>query len=114
MDVPAFHQAKHLARVPAYLQRFAIEFALERIQRAHDIGDRAITVIICVRRFGLLRLFPNPGIGFFHHHLAEIDADEIVLENIMIEHVFGGFAEIYDQFGQWRRFHVVRHLLRIT
>ena len=34
MHVPAFHQAEHLARHAAHLQRFAIERAGERIQRA--------------------------------------------------------------------------------
>ena len=33
MDVPSFHQAKHLARIAAHLQRLAIEFAFERIER---------------------------------------------------------------------------------
>ena len=28
MDVPAFHQAEHLARQPAHLQRFAVKLAL--------------------------------------------------------------------------------------
>ena len=34
MNVAAFHQAEHLARHPAHLQRFQIERAGERIQRA--------------------------------------------------------------------------------
>ena len=34
MDVAAFHQAEHLARHAAHLQRFAIERAGERIERA--------------------------------------------------------------------------------
>ena len=56
-----------------------------------------------------LRFFPNAGIGFLHHHFAEIDADEIVLENAVIEHVLGRFAEIDDPFRQRRRFDAVRH-----
>ena len=41
MHVAAFHQAEHLARHAAHLQRFAIERAGERIQRPHDVGDGA-------------------------------------------------------------------------
>ncbi len=49
-----------------------------------------------------------------HHHLAEVDADEVVLENVVIEHVFGGFTEIHDPLGQGRWLHAVGHVLCIT
>ena len=100
MDVAAFHEAEHLARVTADLQRLAIEFALERIQRRHDVGDRAVAVIVCMRRCGLLRFFPDAGIGLLHHHLAEVDPDEVILEDVVIEHVFGRFAEVDDPFAR--------------
>ena len=58
MNVAAFHQAKHLAGVTANVQRFAIEFARERIQRLHDVGDRSIAVISGVRR-GVRCAFPK-------------------------------------------------------
>ena len=73
----------------------------------------SIAVIGGVRRRRALRFFPNARVRLLHHHLAEIDADEIVLENVVIEHVFGGFAEIDDPFGQGRRLHAVSHVLRI-
>ena len=44
----------------------------------------------------------TPGIGLLHHLLAEIDADQVVLEDIVVEHVLGGFAEIDDPFGHVR------------
>ena len=113
MHVAAFHQAEHLARHAAHLQRFAIERAGERIQRGHDIGDGAITVQVGVRSRGLLRLRPHAGIGLLHHLLAEIHAHQIVLENIVVEHVLGGFAEIDDPLAQRRRTHAERHVLRI-
>ena len=50
MHVTAFHQAEHLARHAAHLQRFAIERAGEGIQRAHDVGDGAVAVQVGVRR----------------------------------------------------------------
>src|ERR1044072_9402869 len=108
MNMAAFHQAKHLARVATYLERFAIKFALERIQRSHDIGNRSIAVVFRVRRFWFLRLFPNIWISFLYYHLAEIDADEIVLEDVVIEHVFGSFTEVDDPFAKRRRFDAVR------
>ena len=64
----------------------------------HDVGDGPITVILCVGRLCSLRFFPNTRVCFLDHHLAEIDADEIVLENVVIEHVLGCFTEIHDPF----------------
>ena len=110
MDVAPFHEAKHLARVTADLQRFAIKFACERIQRRHDIGDRAITVIVRVRRRVFLRFFPDARVGLLHHHLAEIDPDQVILEDVVVEHVLGRFAEIDDPFRQRRRLDAVGHV----
>ena len=50
VDVPAFHQAEHLARHPAHLQRLAVELAGERVERPHDVGDGAVAVEAGVRR----------------------------------------------------------------
>ena len=44
MHVAAFHQAEHLARHAAHLQRFPVKLAGKRIQRPHDVGDRAVAV----------------------------------------------------------------------
>ena len=81
-------------------ERFAIELAGERIQRPHDVGDGAVAVH--ARRWGAVYfgLVPDAGIGLLDHLLAEIDADQIVLEDVVVEHVFGGFAEIDDPLGQ--------------
>ena len=73
----------------------------------------AIAVIGGVRRRRALRLFPDARVRLLHHHLAEIDADEVVLENVVIEHVLGGFAEVDDPFRQRRRLHAVGHVLRV-
>ena len=50
MHVAAFHQAEHLARHAAHLQRFPVKRAGERIQRAHDVGDGAVAVQVGVGR----------------------------------------------------------------
>ena len=113
MDVPAFHQAKHLAGVTADVQRLAIKLARERIERGHDVRDRPVAVIVRVRRRRLLGFLPDARVGFLHHHLAEVDADQIVLKNVVIEHVFGCFAEVDDPFRQRRRLDAVGHVLRV-
>ena len=99
MHVPAFHQAKHLAGHAAHDQRFAIECTGEGIERGHDVGNGAVAVSAGVRRRRRLRFRPDLGIGLLDHLLAEVHADQIVLEDIVVEHVLGGFAEIDDPLG---------------
>ena len=50
--VPAAEQAVHLARVAGHLQRLEVEVAGERVQRAHDVGDRSVAMDLGVRRGG--------------------------------------------------------------
>ena len=114
MHVASFHQAEHLARVAADLQGFAIELALERIDGLHDVADGAIAVRGGSRRFGLDRLLPQAGIGLAHHALAEINCDQVFLEDVVIEHVLGRFAKIHDPFAEMRRLHAIGHVLRIA
>ena len=113
MHVPAFHQAEHFARHAAHLQRFAIELAGERIERLHDVGDGTITVLGGIRSGSFLGLIEHARIRFLHHLFAEIDADQVVLEDVVIEHVLGGFAQIEDPLAQRRRFHAEGHVLRV-
>jgi hypothetical protein len=103
MHVPAFHQAEHFARHPAHLQRFAIERAGERIERAHDVGDGAVAVQVGVRRGRRSAFGQHAGIGLLHHLLAEIDAHQVVLEDVVVEHVFGGLAQVDDPLRDGRR-----------
>ena len=100
MNVASFHQAEHLARQAADHQRLAVEFAGEWIQRRHDIGDGAVSVLVGIGRLLLLRLLPQAGIGLLHHLLAEVHADQVVLKDVVVEHVLGGFAEIDDPLGR--------------
>ena len=113
VDVAPLHQAEHLAGVAADEQRLAVELPGERVQRRHDVADRAVAVIGGVRRRRVLRLVPQAGIGLPHHLLAKIDADEIVLKNIVVEHVFGSFAKIDDPLGDVRRLYAVSHVLGV-
>ena len=62
VHVASFHQAEHLAREPAHHQRLAVELAFERVQRPHDVADRAVAVSPALRRLGLAALSPRrPG-----------------------------------------------------
>ena len=113
MDVTPFHEAEHLARVAADDQGLAVERAAERVERRHNIGNGVIAVILGVRCRRPLRLFPDSRVGLLHHLLAKIDADQIVLEDVVIEHIFGGLPKIDDPLRERRRFDAIGHILRI-
>ena len=113
MNVASFHQAEHLARHAADLQGFKVEGAGEGIERLHDVADGFEAVQFGVRRRGLFRLFPHAGIGFLHHLFAEVHADQVVLEDVVVEHVFGGFAKVHDPLGHRRRANAEGHVLRV-
>lgn len=49
-----FHQAEHLPRVAAHLKSLAVELSLDGVEGAHDVGDRAVTVLPGVRCLGAL------------------------------------------------------------
>src|SRR3984957_1186240 len=113
MHVSPFHQAKHLARHAAHLQCFAVERSGERIQGTHDVCDRSKSVEIRSGCGSLLSLIQHAGICLLHHLFAEIHADEIVLENIVVEHVLSGFAEVYDPLREGWRSYAECHVLGI-
>jgi hypothetical protein len=100
MDVPALHEAEHLAGQPAHLQRLAVERAGERVERAHDVGDGAVAV--AARRAAPRWRRPSRArrVGLAHHLLAEVDPDQVVLEQVVVEHVLGRLAEVDDPLGQ--------------
>ena len=75
--------------------------------------DGAVAVQFRVRRSGLYRLLPDAGVGLLHHLFAEVHADQVVLEDVVVEHVLGGFAQVDDPFGNRGRLHSERHVLRI-
>src|SRR5215472_1760727 len=84
----------------------------------HKVGrhlaDRAKAVIGRVWRFCLLRELPNSRICFLDHFLAEINAYQIVLEDVVVEHVLGGFTQIGDPFGNRRGLDPIGHILRVN
>src|SRR5262249_721331 len=103
-----------LARVAADVQRLAIKLAAERIKRGHDLADCFVTMLVGVWRRCLPGPFPDAGICFPHHLLAEIHADQVVLKNVVVEHVFRSFAEVHDALGYWRWTNSKSHGLRVS
>ena len=113
MNVPPFHQAEHLAGHAAHLQRFNIEGAGEGIERLHDVADGLEAMQFGVRRGGFFGLFPHAWIGFLDHLFAEVHADQVVLEDVVVEHVLRRFAQVHDPLGHRRRPHAKCHVLRV-
>ncbi len=113
VHVAPLHQAAHLPGDPADLQRLAVDVALEGVERAHDVGDRAVAVDAGVRRLGGLGAPQQARVGLLDHLLTVVDEDQVVLEERVVEHVLGGLAEVDDPLGQRRRFDAVRHVLRV-
>jgi len=110
MDVTTLHQAKHFTRVAADVQRLPVKLAGERVQRRHDISDGPIAVVGRVRRCGLLRFVPDLWICLLHHLLAKVHTNQVVLEDIVIEHVLSGFTQIGNPFGHGGRLDPVGHV----
>ena len=111
VDVAAFHQAEHLPRRPRDLQRLAVELALQRVQRAHDVADGAVAVVARVRRLGVVGHLQHAGVGLGHHPLAEVHPDQVLLEDVVVEHVLRGLAQVDDPLAQVRRADPVGHVL---
>ena len=114
MDVPALHQAEHLPRVAAHLQRLAVELARERVQRPHDVADRAVAVGLGVRRLGAVRLLEHTRVGLGDHLLAVVDPDQVLLEDVVVEHELGRLAEVHDPLAEVGWPHPVGHVLRVA
>ena len=111
VHVPALHQAEHLPGGPADLQCLAVELALERVQRAHDVADGAVAVVGRVRRLGGVGPLQHAGVGLGHHPLAEVHPDQVLLEDVVVEHVLRGLAQVDDPLAQVRRADPVGHVL---
>ncbi len=107
----ATEQAVHLARVARDMQRLEVELAGERIERAHDVGDRLIAVDILAGRGRGLGFGQQRRVGLLDHLLAEIDVRHAVVEDRVVEHVVGRLGEVEGQVTERRRLHPVGHVL---
>src|ERR1700724_877612 len=102
MHMPPFHQAEHFARQPAHLERLTIKLALKWVASCHYLRYPSTPVVLWGWRLSRFCFLPNTRIGFADHFLAEIDADQIVLKNIVIEHVLGRLTQVNDPFRHCR------------
>ena len=112
--VTTLHEAEHLSRPATDLQRFPVELAAERVERPHDVGDGLVPVRIGVRRSGFLRLGQHARVGLGDHLLAEVDPDQVFLEDVVVEHVFRGLAQVDDPLAEIRGLDPVGHVLRVA
>ena len=109
--VAAAEQAVHLARVARHLQGLQVELAGERVERAHDVGDRLVAVDVGVRRRRLLRLREDRGVGLLDHLLAVVHVRHAVVEDRVVEHEVGGLGEVERVVAELRRLDPVGHVL---
>ncbi len=114
VHVPALHQAEHLPGRAADLQGLAVELPGERVQRAHDVADRAVAVLRCVRRLGVVRRLQDPGVGLGDHLLAVVHPHQVLLEDVVVEHVLRGLAQVDDPLAEVRWLDAVRHVLGVA
>ncbi len=67
-----------------------------------------------VRRFGRLRLGPDARVRLADHLFAEVHADQVILKDVVVEHILGCLAEIDDPLTEGRRSYAERHILGIA
>ena len=63
---------------------------------------------------GVFGFGQHTRIGLGDHLFAEVHADQVLLEDVVVEHVFRGLTQVHDPFAQMRRLDAVGHVLRIT
>src|ERR1019366_3080449 len=56
-----------------------------------------------VRRLGAVGQLEHARVGLAGHPLAEVDPDQVLLEDVVVEHVLGGLAQIDDPLTEMRR-----------
>ncbi len=109
----SLHQTEGFSCIAAYMECLAVELADEGVERAHNVADGAIAVISRVRSRRIIGLFEYGRIGLFHHLLTIVNADQILLEDIVVEHVFRCLTQINNPFSEGWRFDAVGHVLGI-
>src|SRR5271168_689007 len=66
-----------------------------------------------VWRSSLCCLLPNARIGLLHHLFAEVHAHQVVLKDVVVEHILRSLAEVHDPLGNGRWAYAKGHVLRI-
>lgn len=107
----ALHEAEHLSRVTGDLQCLAVELTRQRVERPHDVADVLVAVGLGLRARGAVGQLEDAGIGLGDHLLAVVDPDQVLLEDVVVEHVLGCLAQVDDPFTEVRWDHPVGHVL---
>ena len=66
-----------------------------------------------VGSFSCISLLKHSWIGLFDHLLAEVNADQVLLEDIVVEHVFRRFTQVDDPLTERRWLYPIGHILSI-
>ncbi len=109
--VAAAEQAVHLTRVARDLQRLQVEAAGERVQRAHDVGDRLVAVDVGVRRRRLLRPLEQAGVRLLDDLLGVVHVRHAVVVDRVVEHEVRRLGQVERVVAERRRLHAVGHVL---
>src|SRR6266568_2672104 len=113
VNVASLHQTELFASIAAHLQSFKVEFTGEGIESSHNVADGAIAVLCSVRGLGLIGLFKHAGIGLLYHLLTIVNGNQILLEDVVIEHVLCRFAQVENPLAQGWRLDAISHILSI-
>src|SRR6476620_9314890 len=105
---------QNVSRVPAHLQRLAVELATERVERPHDVADCLVSMGPGVRRLRPVGQLEDTGVGLADHPLAVVDPHQVLLEDVVVEHVLGSLAQVDDPLSERGRPDAVRHVLRVA
>jgi hypothetical protein len=96
------------------LQCLAVELAGEGVQCPHDVGNVLVAMGRLAGAGGVLGLGEHARVGLLDHALAVVDPDQILLEDVVVEHVLGRLTEVDHPLAEMRRLHPVRHVLRVA
>src|SRR5436309_366300 len=113
MDVASLHQTECLASIATHMQCLAVELPCEGVERAHNVTNGAIAMICCMWSFGLICPLKHTRVRFFHHLLAEINADQVFLEDVVVEHILCCFTQIYNPLTKCWGLYSIGHILSI-
>src|SRR5579859_4097857 len=109
----SLHQTECLTSIAAHMECLTVKLTGEGIERAHDVANGAIAVICRVRSFGLICQLKHAWIGLFHHLLAVVNADEVLLKDIVVKHVLSRFTQIDNPLTHCWRLYPIGHVLCI-
>jgi len=100
--VATLHEAEHLSRVTGDLQCLAVELTESGLSAPHDVADVLVSVGRFLRGRSAVGQVKDTGIGLGDHLLAVVDPDQVLLEDVVVEHVLGRFTQVDDPFTEVR------------